>query len=66
MTNDEFLRSCGLTEQFGIRHPASPLVGLGPFDEWYEDAADCFITFADDAEDGAVMVHRWVSDTWQI
>lgn len=63
MTNDEFLTSCGLTEQFGIRHPAAPLFSQ-PYDEWYEDAADCFITFADEAEDGAVMIHRWVSDTW--
>lgn len=65
MTNDEFLLACGLTEQFGIRHPANPPM-WGEHEEWFEDAADCFITFADEHEPGAVMVHRWVSATWQI
>lgn len=64
MTNDEFLRACGLAEQFGIRHPATPLLGPTPYDEWFDDVPDAFITFADEAEDGAVMIHRWVSDTW--
>ena len=65
MDNDEFLKAClGLTKQFGIRHPIDPLCGPHPHDEWFEDAVDCFITFADDVEDGAVMIYRWVSATW--
>jgi hypothetical protein len=63
--NNEFLNRCGLTEQFGIRHPETASL-RSTYDEWFEDTADCFITFADDAEDECVMIHRWVSDTWLI
>ena len=63
MTNGEFLKACGLTEQFGIRHPETASL-RSTYDEWFEDAPDAFITFADEAEDDAVMIHRWVSDTW--
>lgn len=62
---DEFLTRCGLTKQYGIRHPSTPPL-FSVYDEWYEDAADCFITFADDDEAGAVMIERWVGPTWLI
>jgi hypothetical protein len=63
LSNKEFLTACGLSEQFGIRytHPV-----WGPVDDWYSVGreADCRAALAEDVMDGAVLIHRWVGNTW--
>jgi hypothetical protein len=63
MNNHEFLTACGLTEQFGIRYTHAL---FGELDDWYavDRKEACLDAIAEDAPDGAVLIHRWVGDTW--